>query len=212
MNTLINISQRFVFVKDMSTILNWKMIEQEFEKLNWRDNVSNLISTSYNFFNKDVFIDQKALLEAEVKQYLNESLGIKDLYENIHITESWGNITRASHSHHEHQHPFSVVSGTLFLDNNPDNLNLMIETVTPDLPFFLPKNKVNVQLRRLLPDIGVDPDQQKNLQHHLVLFLSNWHHSVSAVDDDRPERRSIAFNTFWKGRVGTHDVLAGMNF
>lgn len=212
MNQLINIAQRFIYIKDLSTVLNWKLIEQEFDKLNWKDNINNLISTDYYFLNKDLFIDQKALLEAEVKHYLNESLGIKNLYEDIRVTESWGNSTRGDHSHHEHLHPFSVVSGVLYLDNNPDNLNLCVETITPDLPFFLPKNKVSVQLKSLLPDIGVDADKVNNLQYHLVLMLSNWHHSVTKVHSTNPARRSIAFNTMWKGRVGTSDVLAGMTF
>lgn len=212
MNTLINIAQRFIYIKDMSTNLNWKLIEQQFQTNQYTNNVDNLISTSYDFFNRDFLIVEKAALEAEVRHYLDTSLGIKGLYENILITESWANVTEAGQSHHDHMHPFSIVSGTLFLDNNPDNLNLFIETNTPDLPFFLPKNKTYVDLKTLLPDIGVDAEESKNLQHHIVLFLSNWHHNVSAVPENSPPRRSIAFNTMWSGRVGAGQNLAGMVF
>lgn len=212
MNTLINIAQRFIYVKDLSSALNWKLIEQQFTSANYTDNVNNLISTDYNFFDKDLLIVEKALLEAEVSHYLDSSMGLKGYYEKCKITESWANVTEAGQSHHDHMHPFSVVSGTIFLDNNPDNLNLFIETHTPDLPFFLPKNKTYVDLKSLLPDIGVDPESCNNLQHHLILFLSNWNHNVAPVDEGRPIRRSIAFNTMWSGRVGTGQNLAGMVF
>lgn len=212
MNTLINIAQRFIYIKDMSTSLNWSPIEKQFDTIEWNHNVDNLISSTYDFFNRDLLIVEKATIESEVKHYLDTSLGLKGYYENIKITESWANMTQAGQSHHDHMHPFSIVSGTLFLDNNPDNLNLFIETHTPDLPFFLPKNKTYVDLKSLLTDIGGNAEESNNLQHHLVLFLSNWHHSVSPVPEDRPPRRSIAFNTMWSGRVGTGQNLAGMVF
>lgn len=212
MNTLINIAQRFIYVKDLSTVLNWRIVEHEFTSLQFRENVGNLVSTNYNFFDRDLFIADKAFIESEVRHYLNSSLGIKDYYGGIKITESWGNITEPNQYHHEHLHPFSVVSGILYLDDNEDNLNLLMESVTPELPFFLPKNKVMVSLKSLLPDIGVDPATVNNLKHHLVLFLSNWHHSVQPVQENRPARRSISFNTMWTGRVGGKDHLSGMTF
>lgn len=212
MNTLINIAQRFIYIKDLSTVLNWKFIEHEFISCEYRKNVGNLISTNYNFFDKDLFIIDKSNIESEVRHYLNTSLGIAELYENIKMTESWANVTEPNHHHHEHLHPFSVVSGILFMDNNPDNLNLMMETTTPDLPFFLPKNKVMVSLKNLLPDLGYDPKKYNNLQYHLVLFLSNWHHYVEAVAQDRPARRTLSFNTMWSGFVGGKDNLSGMMF
>jgi hypothetical protein len=212
MNTLINIAQRFIYVKDISTALNWSLIEKQYESTNWNHNVENHISANYDFFDRDILVVEKSMLESEVRHYLNASMGLKGYYENIKITESWANLTEPGQGHHDHMHPFSVVSGTLFLDDNPDNLNLFIETHTPDLPFFLPKNKTYVDLKTLLPDIGVDPAQTNNLKHHLVLFLSNWHHNVAPVPEGNPNRRTIAFNTMWSGRVGTGQNLAGMVF
>lgn len=212
MNNLINIAQRFIFVKDCTNLLNWKLIEEQFQKTQWVENVNNSISSNYDFLDRDVLMVEKAMLTSEVRNYLDGSLGIKGLYEDVKITESWANVTEAGQSHHDHMHPFSVVSGTVFLDNNPDNLKLFIETHTPDLPFFLPKSKTYVDLGSLLPDIGINPEEHNNLQHHLVLFLSNWNHNVAAVDEGRPPRRSLAFNTMWTGRVGTGKDLAGMVF
>lgn len=212
MNTLINIAQRFIYVKDVSTTLNWSLIEKQYENSVWNENVNNLISANYDFFNRDILMVEKSMLESEVRHYLDTSMGLKGYYENIKITESWANLSEAGQSHHDHMHPFSVVSGNLFLDDNEDNLNLFIETHTPDLPFFLPKNKTYVDLKSLLPDIGVEATQANNLKHHLVLFLSNWHHNVSPVPEGRPSRRTISFNTMWSGRVGTGQNLAGMVF
>ena len=45
-------------------------------------------------------------------------------FEDLQITESWANKSVKGEEHHIHHHPFSVVSGVMFLNDTPDNLNL----------------------------------------------------------------------------------------
>ena len=113
------------------------------------------------------------------------------------------------HSHHDHVHPFSIVSGVLYLDNNPSNLNLYIESFMPEIPYFITKNKSFVSLKSLLNDINTNPSEHNNLKNHMVLFLSNSSHFVEPVSNESLPRKSISFNTFWKGSVGVKDEALG---
>lgn len=213
MNNLLNTAQQFVYIKDLRDNLDWNIIDKEFNSLTFKPNVYNRISTNMNFFDRDLFLDVKLMLENEVKNYLNISYGLEEFYSNLHITNSWGTLTEPGQSHHEHIHPFSVVSGVMFLDNNPDNLNLFIEGYIPQIPYFISKNKSYAGLGHLIADMGHDPIANRNLQNHVVLFLSNCHHFVQPTRTDGPIRRTISFNTFWKGVTGMkNEPLGSYNF
>lgn len=213
MNNLLHLAQNYVLIKDYNQILDFNLIRTEFDKLSFRENINNKVSHEMNFFNKDVFIDAKFKLEQECKNFLNIAYGMGNFYEDLVITNSWGNITEPGQSHHDHKHPFSVVSGVLFLDNDPNNLNLFIEALAPQIPYFWHKDKTYIGLKHLVPDSGFDPESLNNLQNHLVLFLSSSSHFVEATSATSPVRRSLSFNTFWKGRVGApHQTLGSHIF
>ena len=125
------------------------------------------------------------------------------------MTYSWGNITEPGHSHHDHVHPFSIVSGVIYLDDNPTNANLYVEAYMPDIPYFITKNKSYVALKQLLVDNNIDPNSVNNLKNHMVLFLSNSAHFVEQTAEDASSRRSISFNTFWKGLTGVRQESLG---
>lgn len=198
----LNTSQKFILIKDMSNEINFELINDEFEKLTWKDNIANKISVEMDFFDKDYLLGAKNTIVQNCVEYLNNTTNIKTLFTGLKMTNSWGNITEPKHSHHDHVHPFSVVSGVLFLDNNPTNLNLFIEAYQPDIPYFITKNKSYASLLDLLKDQGIDPETENNLQYHLVLFLSNASHFVKPTGETDQVRRSISFNTFWEGRTG----------
>jgi len=134
------------------------------------------------------------------------------MYDDLVMTNSWANITEPGHEHHEHIHPFSVVSGVIYLDDNPSNTNLFVESFIPDVPYFLPTQRNYANVGALLHDAQIDPASKNNLKHYMVLFLSNSHHYVGKVDDGLPNRRSISFNTFWKGHVGSKEDLGSHTF
>lgn len=206
MDQFINIASNCILVKDMSNIIDFKTIDEEFDKLSFVENQYNHISTDLNFFDKDVFTETKASLIRECENYLGNSFRVTE-FEHLKMTNSWGNITKPGEKHHEHQHPFSVVSGVIYLDDNPCNYNLQLEQFFPETPYFLYRKKFFSSLADLMPI----PDP-KNLQYHLVLFLSNTHHSVANTSTNDIDRRSIAFNTFWSGNVGSQNMLNSYKF
>ena len=50
MDTLFNTSQKFILIKDMTSVLDFDLINNEFSKLTWKDNIANKISNEMNFF------------------------------------------------------------------------------------------------------------------------------------------------------------------
>ena len=188
-----NIAKSIVLVKDLTDVIDFDLINSEFDKLTFKKNISNGISEEMHLFDKAEFAEIKSKLELECESYMRNAHQVID-FEHLRITNSWGNITSPGESHHDHSHPFSVVSGTLYLDDNPDNLNLCLDTYSPDIPYFLYKKTSFISLKRLI-------GEENNLKNHMVLFLSNTGHHVGTTESTVP-RRSIAFNTFWKGLIG----------
>lgn len=209
MKSLFNLAQKLISIQDLSHAIDFNLVNQEFNKLHWKNNIENTVSVEMNFFDKDLFIDAKNYIETECETFINTTLAIKDFYERLKMTNSWGNVTDPGKGHHDHMHPFSIVSGVIFLDNHPDNVNLYIEGYTQEIPYFIPHNKSYVGLKHLLADLNIDPAQHNNLKNHMVLFLSNCHHFVEKTDGNGLPRKTIAFNTFWDGNVGIKQESLG---
>lgn len=209
MEMLFNTASKYILIKDMSDIIDFKTINDAFDGLSFKDNIANKISIEMNLFDKDIFNETKKLILDDCKQYLNHTANLNHFYDDLVMTNSWGNLTDPEHSHHDHVHPFSIVSGVLYLDNNPSNLNLCIESFMPEIPYFITKNKSFVSLKSLLNDINTNPSEHNNLKNHMVLFLSNSSHFVEPLTSDSLPRKSISFNTFWKGMVGVKEEALG---
>ena len=209
MEMLFNTSSKYILVKDMTDVLDFDRINKEFDTLAWKENIANKVSIEMNLFDRESLASMKPLILQDCKQYLNHTANLTHFYDDLVITNSWGNITDPGHSHHDHVHPFSVVSGVLYLEDNPTNLNLFVESFMPEIPYFITKNKSYVSLYSLFNDIKADPKEHNNLKNHMVLFLSNSSHFVEPVPNESKPRKSIAFNTFWKGLVGVKDEALG---
>jgi len=202
MNSYINTAENFVAIKDMSNVIDFTSINNEFDTLSFKPNKDNSISENMNFFDKDIFKEHKDILVQECKNYLNQFYNVGHLYEDLIMKESWGNLSKPTEKHHVHNHLFSVVSGVLYLDNNPSNLKLHVETNYADIPYFVPSIGTFASLYTIMGANQANFEEHNNLKNHLILFLSNKKHYVDIIPDDGLPRKSISFNTFWKGLVG----------
>lgn len=204
-----------IYIKDMTDIIDFKPIIDEFDKTKFVKNQLNEISARLDLFDAKQFQDSKKLLELECKNYLNLCFSIGHLYDDISLTNSWCNVTKPNQAHHQHTHPFSVVSGIILLDNNIDNLNLnfVLTNKTPQIPYFLEKdNQMAFSLKTILDMAGIAPANLNYLKNHLILFLSNLPHYVSHTLENSMPRKSVSFNTFWKGVLGNKkDPLGSIN-
>lgn len=199
MTYLLNTAQRVIAVHDLHKELDCDLMSRRFNELSFRQNINNMVSNDMNFFDADYLKTHKKFIETSCKSYLANTIISPDMFDQLYITLSWANKTEQNQSHHEHIHPFSVVSGIIFLEDNEDNFKLNIEGYLPDIPYFTPKNKTWVNIRQLCKNAGIDVTT--HLKHHMILFLSNTYHFVEQVKSDKP-RKTVSFNTFWKGHVG----------
>jgi Putative 2OG-Fe(II) oxygenase len=197
MDAFLNTAKKMILVKDMTDILDFDLLDKVFNAVDFRKNQLNEITIDLNLFDNEILEPMKDILVKECEGFLvhGHNLQIGKDFESLRITNSWANLTKPGHAHHIHNHPFSVVSGVLFLDDNPSNLNLVLETYLPDIPYFSYKKSSWVSLGGL---VGTED----NLKNHLILFLSNTEHQVDPTSETDQPRRTIAFNTFWKGTTG----------
>jgi uncharacterized protein (TIGR02466 family) len=200
MEECLNISRKIVLIKDLSNLIDFDLINKTIDNLEFGPNKSNRISQNKRIFDMPELLGIKGVLEHESEGFLRHGHGLKD-FENLIMTTSWVNITDPGQMHHVHKHPFSIVSGVIYLDDNPENLNLQLHVDMPEIPYFLYTEDTYLTLKTLTGN-------KNNLKNHLVLFLSNTGHGVEKTASDSMPRRSISFNTFWKGTTGIY----GMDF
>jgi len=204
MNSFINLALDQVLIKDMSDLIDFDLLKTEFNSLKFRKNTENNISEDYNFLDRERLLTTKQVLETECENYLRYGQHVH-AFDHLRITKSWGNITNTGQSHHKHNHPFSIVSGVLYLDDNPANLDLFLQTTTRELPYFLWQKDAYIPLHFMLGN-------QNNLKNHIVLFVSSTMHYVD-TNKETADRRSISWNTFWQGWAGeSESPLTSMVF
>lgn len=204
MNLNTNLNHNILTIVDVSHLIDFDAIEKEYCKIEWTPNVNNVISLDKRFLDKPELEKIKKVIETFCKNYLNEQAGIGDQYTDLIITNSWVNLTEPKHAHHMHTHGFSVLSGVIFLDDNPANFNLHVEAILPPVPHFVHRHDNFVSLGQLINPIK-GPDV-KHLKHHLLIFLSNLKHQVAPTVETAEPRRTISFNTFWKGLTGDGQI------
>lgn len=198
MNRFFNLATNVILIKDMSDVIDFNLLRKKFDELEFKRNKYNDISVNQKIFDCEELVVIKKILETEVSDYLKNAYGATE-FEGIEISNSWGNRTEPFGSHQDHAHPFSIVSGVLYLDDNPDNLNFAMNTSFQEIPCYLYRKQRQASIRDLA-------GSENTLKNHLLLILSNVGHQVLPGQTDMI-RRTIAFNTFWKGHTGTNDEL-----
>jgi hypothetical protein len=93
-------------------------------------------------------------------------------------------------------------------------LNFVLQNKGAGIQYFLDQEKeAHLSLKEILEMSGLNHIILNNLKNYVILFLSNLKHHVTITPINSIPRKSISFNTFWKGRVGRAGApLAGVNF
>ena len=160
-------------------------------------NTGNFTTYDSYILNKKEFKNIKKFLEKCCKDYLEKIICSKNNI-SLYITQSWLNYTEESQFHHKHEHPNSVVSGVLYLDTDKK---------TDQIVFSLP-----IRYQQIQPDVG-----KFNIWNsdswwipvetgELFMFPSSLTHQVVTKKGNNT-RISLAFNTFYKGTMGSKDRL-----
>jgi len=158
------------------------------------------INTKDNYIlNKKEFKNIKKFLNDCCKDYIKTIICPKNNVE-LYITQSWLNYTKENEYHHKHNHGNSIVSGVLYFNANKDNDNIT---------FF---NKENYE--QISPEINNNKFNVWNSQSwwlpvetgKLMMFPSSTKHQVDNKKGSNI-RVSLAFNTFYKGTIGSNSKL-----
>jgi uncharacterized protein (TIGR02466 family) len=193
-----------ILIKDFKDTFDWGKLEDKIKNTPWDSGINFDVTRSKQFFNESL-IDIKKQIETECELFTKHICPIDFNFE-LAMTSSWVNSMQLGQSHPWHSHPFSIVSGVIFLDDNPENLNLMFKTSMKDA--VPPYSILELDYFTSLKDLN---ESDANLQYHMVLFYSNVLHSVPPLTTSN-QRRTISFNTFWSGQVDFGDPLNSHNF
>ena len=159
---------------------------------------SGNINTKDNYIlNRKEFKNIKKFLDECCKDYLEKIISPKNNIE-LYITQSWLNYTEENQYHHIHAHSNSVVSGVLYFDCDKENDKIKFtnpvgyQQIKPKIKNF---NIWNSETWWFALETG-----------QLIMFPSSTTHQVDTKQGNNT-RISLAFNTFYKGTIGSNSDL-----
>ena len=163
---------------------------------------SEQIRSAYNthsadtyILNKPEFKNIKEFCLQGVQDYFTKIIGATDEV-NPYITQSWLNWTVTGESHHQHYHGNSIVSGVFYISTEQDDsIDFLREESFPYV--IIPKEWTyeNSLKCKVFAEEKV-----------LLLFPSYLKHEV-VVREGSKTRISLAFNTFFRGTLGSKELL-----
>ena len=173
-----------------------KFVEEQ--KKHCTKNEGNIHTKDNYILNRKEFKNIKKFLEECCKDYLERIICPKNNIE-LYITQSWLNYTEENQHHHQHAHPNSVVSGVLYFDSDIKNDKILFskggyQQISPEID----KEKFNLwnsQTWFFAVETG-----------NLFMFPSSTIHQVDTKEGNNT-RISLAFNTFYKGTLGSNSNL-----
>ena len=162
-------------------------------------NEGNINTRDNYILNRKEFKNIKKFLDKHCKEYLDTVICPKKNLE-LYITQSWLNYTEVNQHHHQHAHPNSVVSGVLYFDSDVKNDKILFThpTIYQQIKPDIDKTKFNLWNS----DTWFFPVETGNL----FMFPSSTTHQVETKQGNNT-RISLAFNTFYKGSVGSNTQL-----
>jgi uncharacterized protein (TIGR02466 family) len=167
------------------------------QKKHCKNNQGNINTKDNYILNRKQFKNIKKFLDKHCKDYLETIICPKNNIE-LYITQSWLNYTEADQYHHKHAHPNSVVSGVLYFDSDVKNDKILFSSnkgyqqISPEIKDF---NLWNSETWFFPVETG-----------DLFMFPSSTIHQVETKKGTNT-RISLAFNTFYKGSVGSNKNL-----
>ncbi len=168
------------------------------QKKHCKNNTGNINTKDNYILNRKEFKNIKKFLDKHCKNYLDTIICPKNNIQ-IYITQSWLNYTEAYQYHHQHAHPNSVVSGVFYFDSDIKKDKILFskngyQQISPEID----KEKFNVWNSKS----WFFPVETGNL----FMFPSSTTHQVETKKGNNT-RISLAFNTFYKGTVGSNSDL-----
>ena len=162
-------------------------------------NVGNAMSRDDRVLDAPELARLRAFVDREVSTYAHRLWRIRADLE-VYVTQSWVNRAGPGEFHARHRHPNSIVSGVLFLDDDPHE-------ALPPITFHRPQEPFPLQLDYdELDELNASARTFEVVRGRLILFPSLLEHDVGPNDSERT-RSTLSFNTFVRGVAGRRDAL-----
>jgi len=160
-------------------------------------NTGNIHTKDNYILNRKEFKNIKKFLDIACKDYLEKIISPKNNIE-LYITQSWLNYTEENQYHHKHEHPNSIISGVLYFDCDKENDKIL---------FTNPRGYQQIKPKVDKYNIWNSESWWFPLETgQLVMFPSSTTHQVETKKGTNT-RISLAFNTFYKGTIGSNSSL-----
>jgi len=168
------------------------------QKKHCSKNTGNINTKDNYILNRKEFKNIKKFLNKHCKNYLDTVICPKNNLE-LYITQSWLNYTEADQYHHKHNHPNSIVSGVLYFDSDIKNDKILFsKSNSPQIKPIIDNTKFNLWNS----ETWFFPVETGKL----IMFPSSTTHQVENKKG-KNTRISLAFNTFYKGTIGSNPYL-----
>ena len=128
-----------------------------------------------------------------VNIYAEEVLHMDEKRSELYLTTSWLNFNDPGTSHHSHTHPNSILSGVLYLTENPEHTRTQKFFLNTHETVLLPVKKYSL--------INSKSYSIDSSYCGCLLFPSSLSHNVS-VNRTNEIRITLAFNVFARGVMG----------
>ena len=156
-------------------------------------NEGNFNTKDNYILNRKEFKNIKKFLNQCCKDYLDKIICPKNNID-LYITQSWLNYTKENQYHHKHEHPNSVISGVLYFDSDKKNDTIKFFS---DIKYLQIKPEVDKYNIWNSSSWWFPVETGK-----LVMFPSSTTHQVDLKKGSNT-RESLAYNTFYKGTIGS---------
>jgi uncharacterized protein (TIGR02466 family) len=161
-----------------------------------KPNEGNLVGSDSYILNKKPLAKLKKEIQLRIENYFLEVINPINKIKP-YITQSWLNWTTNNQFHHMHSHPNSVVSGVLYIDADPN---------CDKITFY---NSKYTQIDFKIKEANLFNSGSWFFPVYsgmLIMFPSHLTHKVE-VKESNNLRKSLAFNIFIKGTIGSKEQL-----
>jgi len=197
--TIANLFPTPIYMTDMDRPFTKQELKfVEVQKNHTTKNEGNVSSIDNYILNRKELKNVKKIIDTACEDYLQRIICPKEKNLKLYVTQSWLNFTEANQYHHQHAHPNSVISGVLYFDCDKEN---------DKIKFTSPKG-----YQQIVPEL-----KNYNIWNsytwwfpletgQLIMFPSSTIHQVDTKQGNNT-RISLAFNTFYKGTIGSNSNL-----
>jgi uncharacterized protein (TIGR02466 family) len=165
------------------------------------ENLGNKTSKDTYVLDNPKYRELKDAIEVHLNEFMQCTYAPRDDLE-VYITQSWFNYTEKYGFHQMHNHTNSILSGSVWIEVNPDSDNMIV---------YNP-----LKILHPIGGVWVDTDNPNEYNSDswtmdylnrgdIAIFPSALYHEVGAYNPSNPNtnRISMAFNTYVRGSLGS---------